>query len=46
MKMYMNLDTGEVLTYAEMRKQWREDYDGDDPTNGIDWHEQYEEVRE
>ena len=38
---YINLETGEVLTRAEMLKQFREEYDGDDPTNGLSWDEYY-----
>lgn len=45
-KLYRNKDTGEVLDYSAMRNQWREEYDGDDPTNGLTWREQYEEVEE
>lgn len=41
---YMNRDTGELLTYEEMLQQWREEYDGDDPTNCMDIREQYEKV--
>ena len=41
---YMNVDTGELLTYEEMREQWREEYDGEDPTNCRRISEQYEEV--
>lgn len=38
---YINADTGELLTQSEARKQWREDYDRDDPTNCIPFEEQY-----
>lgn len=44
--LYMNKDTGEILNRAEMLEQWRDEYDGDDPTNGLTWREQYDEVRE
>lgn len=37
----INNDTGELLKPTEARKQWREDYDGDDPTNSIPFEEQY-----
>ena len=39
---YMDKTTGELLTYAEMRESWRNDYDGDDPTNPLHWSEQFE----
>ena len=42
--MYMNLETGEVLTRKEMRTQFREEYDGDDPTNVISVNDLYAEV--
>lgn len=42
---FVNRETGEVLTREEMTKQFREEYDGDDPTNAIDISEYYEEVR-
>lgn len=38
---YENIDTGELLTYKEMREQWKNDYDGDDPTNCMSWQDQY-----
>ena len=41
-QLYMNRDTGELLTYEEMLKQWREEYDGDDDTNCCPISEQYE----
>ena len=41
--LYINKDTGEVHESKEgMLKQWREEYDGDDPTNCMHWTEQYE----
>ena len=43
-KLYQNKDTGELLSYEEMLKQWAEEYDGDDPSNGLGWAEQYEEL--
>ena len=42
---YQNKDTGEVLTFSEMLRQWAEEYDGDDPTNCLGWAEQYEELK-
>lgn len=43
-KAFKNKETGEVLTYARARQQFREEYDGDDPTNLITFEELYEEV--
>ncbi len=42
--MYHNKETGELLTYAQMKKQFRDDYDGDDPTNPLGWDEYYDEI--
>lgn len=42
--LYMNRETGEVLTYKQMLAQFAEEYDGDDPTNFLTWKEYYEEV--
>lgn len=44
--LYENRDTGELLTYKEMRQHWATEYDGDDPTNALDWREQYREVKD
>lgn len=44
MKFYKNKDTAELLSYKDMRKQWRDEYDGDDCTNVLSWREQYDEV--
>lgn len=41
---YMNLSTGEVMTERAMRKQFRDDYDGDDPTNSLTWEEYYKRI--
>lgn len=41
---WMNRDTGELLTYDEMQKQFAEDYDGNDETNFISYHEYYKKV--
>lgn len=43
---YMNLETGEILTKEEMLKEFAEEHDGLDPTNGIDLWEYYAEVEE
>ena len=37
--MYINRETGELLTRREMLKQFAEDYDGNDPTNAVSWAE-------
>lgn len=41
---YMNLSTGEVMTERAMRKQFRDDHDGDDPTNSLTWEEYYKRI--
>lgn len=41
---YMNRETGELLSRQMMLKQFSEEYDGDDTTNGVGWNEYYEEV--
>lgn len=46
MKTYQNYDTGEIMTYDEMREEWRTVYDGDDQTNILTWREQYKEIEE
>ena len=43
--LYMNKETGEVLTYNQMLKQFEEEYDGNDSTNCISYDEYYEEVQ-
>lgn len=45
MRFYRNKDGGDVLTEGEARKEWRELYDGDDPTNLLSFYDQYEEVK-
>lgn len=42
MKMYMNKEHGNVLTYKEMLEEWNELYDGGDDTNPVGWDEYYE----
>lgn len=39
---YMNTETGEVMDYKEAVKQFREEYDGFDPTNIIQFEDIYE----
>lgn len=42
--LYMNKETGEVLTYKQMVKQFEEEYDGNDPCNALSYDEYYEEI--
>lgn len=44
MRYFLNRDTGEILNEYEAAKEWIEDYDGNDPTNIINFFDQYEEV--
>ena len=44
MNFYTNNATGELLTADEARKQWREEYDGDDATNILHFGDQYTPV--
>ena len=40
-KLYRNKETGELFTYREMLKEWRERYEGINPANGFyqyHWH--------
>lgn len=41
---YMNLETGELLTWDAMMEMFAEEYDGGDPTNGIGWQEYFKKV--
>ena len=41
---YVNRETGEMVSRQTMLAQFREEYDGDDPTNGIGYEEYFEEV--
>ena len=41
-RIFQNKECGNILTYDEMIKEFREMYDGDDPTNPLDWEEYYE----
>ena len=38
---FMNNECGNILTYSEMIKEYREMYDGDDPTNPSHWEDYY-----
>ena len=42
--LWMNKETGELLTYAEMVQQAREWYDLDDDTNACELSEYYEDT--
>lgn len=46
MKIYkfMKLETGEILTYKEMLKDFAENYDGDDVTNCTPYTEYYKKI--
>ena len=41
-RIFQNKECGNILTYDEMIKEFREMYDGDDPTNLLGWEEYYE----
>ena len=44
MRFYKNKDTGQILKEPEARAQWRDEYDGDDPTNAVNFYNQYQEA--
>lgn len=46
MKYYVNRDTGELLDECQMKRQWEDLYDGNDPLNILHIEDQYEEVVE
>ena len=39
---FQNRECGNILTYDEMIEEYREMYDGDDPTNPYGWDAYYE----
>ena len=39
---FQNRECGNILTYNEMIEEYCEMYDGDDPTNPLDWEIYYE----
>lgn len=41
MQEYINRETGKLLTEAEARRQWVQEYDGADETNAITFDEYY-----
>lgn len=45
MRFYRNKDTGQILKEDEARAQWRDEYDGDDPTNAVRFFDQYSELK-
>ena len=38
---YRNRECGNLLTFEEMLAEWKELYDGGDPTNPLGWMEYY-----
>lgn len=47
MRLYRNKETGELFTYREMLKEWRERYEGIEPETGFylyNWHTRYEYI--
>ena len=45
-RIYMNRDTGELMPYENMISEWRNEYDGDDPTNILSRDDMYVELGE
>ena len=44
---YRNKETGEMFTYSEMLKEWREKYEGINQENGLyqyHWHTRYDYI--
>lgn len=44
---YRNKETGEMFTYPEMLKEWREKYGGINPETGLyqyHWHTRYDYI--
>lgn len=44
---YRNKETGEMFTYSEMLKEWREKYEGINPETGMyqyHWHTRYDYI--
>ena len=42
--LYKNKETSELLTESEMKREFRQQYDGGDPTNPLGWQEYYTAV--
>lgn len=46
-KWYRNKETGELFTYREMLKEWRERYEGIEPETGLylyNWMSRYDYI--
>lgn len=46
-RLYRNKETGEMFTYREMLKEWREQYEGINPVTGLyqyHWHTRYDYI--
>ena len=46
-KAYRNKETGEMFTYKEMLKEWRERYEGINPVTGLyqyHWYTRYDYI--
>lgn len=43
---FVNKQTGEVLTLKDMLEEWRNEYDGGDPSNSLGLEEYYERLEE
>lgn len=44
---YRNKETGQMFTYREMLKEWRERYEGINPETGLyqyHWHTRYDYI--
>ena len=46
MKYYVNKETGQLLDELQMKKQFKDQYDGFDSTNIVTIQDVYEEVKE
>ena len=42
--MYINKETGEILTLSQARREFSQEYDGYDPTNCIKFSDIYEKI--
>lgn len=43
---YVNRETGEMVSQQRMLYVYKTEYDGDDPSNAVGWDEYFEEVQE
>ena len=46
-RLYRNKETGQMFTYREMLKEWRERYEGINPETGLyqyNWHTRYDYI--